>query len=99
MIATLWPVADAGAAELMGRFHRALAGGAAAEVALREAQLALIHSDRRASDATAVRGVGGLAPRAAEQEADLSHPFHWSGFQLYGRPDEARSRHSSLHRE
>lgn len=99
VIATLWPVADAGAAELMGRFHRALAGGAAAEVALREAQLALIHSDRRASDATAVRGVGGLAPRAAEQEADLSHPFHWSGFQLYGRPDEARSRHSSLHRE
>lgn len=100
VVATLWPVADQGAAELMGRFHRALADGAAADVALRQAQLELIHSSgkaRRAGETT--RGVGGLAPRGASLTADLSHPFFWSGFQLYGRPEDPPSAHSSLHPE
>ncbi len=99
VIATLWPVADEGAAELMARFHRAMADGAAADVALRDAQLALIRSAERLQDASTVRGVGGLALRGEGLPADLSHPFYWAGFQLYGRPGDGRSRHSSLHRE
>lgn len=99
VVATLWPIADQGAAELMARFHRALAAGAPADAALREAQLALMRTPTRAMQASVERGVGGLAPRGEGLPADLSHPFYWSGFQLYGRPEDVRSRHSSLHRE
>ena len=99
VVATLWPIADQGAAELMARFHRALAAGAPADAALREAQLALMRTPTRAMQASVERGVGGLAPRGEALPADLSDPFYWSGFQLYGRPEDVPSRHSSLHRE
>jgi len=89
VVATLWPIADHGAAELMGRFHRALAAGATADAALREAQLALIGAAASRQPESPLRGVGGMVRRGAPTEVDLSHPFYWSGFQLYGRPERA----------
>lgn len=89
VVATLWPIADHGAAELMERFHRALAAGATADAALREAQLALIGMAPAAQPESGLRGVGGLTRKGAMADVDLSHPFYWSGFQLYGRPDRA----------
>jgi CHAT domain-containing protein len=88
VVATLWPIADHGAAELMGRFHRALASGASADSALREAQMALIGAAASPTQADSPpRGVGGLARRGDEAEVNLSHPFYWAGFQVYGRPE------------
>lgn len=40
VVGSLWPVDDAATADLMVAFHRALAGGASAAAALRQAQLA-----------------------------------------------------------
>ena len=62
VLASLWSVADASTSTLMRSFYIHLRRGEKKDVALRAAQLALLHSGK----------------------PDLSHPFYWAAFQLYG---------------
>jgi len=70
VLASLWSVADESTAELMRRFYANLEAGMAKDEALRQAQLAFIR--------------GGVAVGEREPARDLSHPFYWAAFQIYG---------------
>jgi CHAT domain-containing protein len=72
VVASLWEVGDASTSVLMSRFYRYLKEGKTKDVALQKAQLDLLRGT--------VRGVGEPAP----SEGDLSHPYFWAAFQLYG---------------
>lgn len=95
IVVSLWPVADASTALLMGRFHQRLRDGAPAARALRQASNWL----RRRSPAELAEARAGLAgcdaqgarlarPQARRATtADCSHPHHWAPFVLIGAPD------------
>ena len=70
VLATLWPVADVGAAPLMVEFYRQLGEKRAMSkaAALREAQLAMLRG--RIKDETGT--------------ADLRHPYFWAPYVLMG---------------
>ncbi len=70
VLASLWSVADESTAELMRHFYANLEAGLAKDEALRAAQLAFIRGQREADGSRAAR--------------DLSDPFYWAAFQLYG---------------
>jgi len=72
VLASLWSVADESTAELMRRFYGNLNAGMAKDEALRQAQLAFIHGPIKV----------GACEGAVDR--DLSHPFYWAAFQLYG---------------
>jgi len=72
VLASLWQVGDVSTGVLMRLFYQHLHAGDAKDEALRQAQVELLRS---ASAAASDGRTGGL---------DLSHPFHWSAFQLYG---------------
>lgn len=80
VVASLWSVSDRSTATLMTRFYAALARGTAVDLALREAQLSMLH-ERETAAAMVRRGVGGLQPaRMAAERADWT----WAAFQVYG---------------
>jgi CHAT domain-containing protein len=92
VLATLWDVNDASTSRLMSDFYsrwvKAPAEGKAE--ALREAQLALLHSTSTA-EGTDERGLvatekPGTTPSKAAQTqlAGYSHPFYWAPFVLIG---------------
>ncbi|MCE7984718.1 MAG: CHAT domain-containing protein [Caldilinea sp. CFX5] len=68
LVVSLWRVEDALSAPLMTTFYRALLAGAPRAAALREAQLALLHRGRAATDAT----------------QRYQHPAYWAPFILIG---------------
>ncbi len=70
VLASLWSVADASTALLMRRFHLGLQAGMSRDEALRAAQLAFI--------------AGPVTTDEGDLPRDLSHPFFWAAFQLYG---------------
>ncbi len=72
VLASLWGVADVSTAELMMRFYAHRQTGESTDQALRAAQLELVRTT--------------LAAKAGDGvvEHDVSHPFHWAAFQLYG---------------
>jgi CHAT domain-containing protein len=72
VLASLWRVADESTAELMKRFYRGLRSGLPKDQALRQAQLAFI------------RGPVAIHSGDKAEDRDLSHPFYWAAFQLYG---------------
>ena len=72
VLASLWSVADESTAELMTRFYSGLKDGLPKDEALRQAQLGFINGP-------IVIGEG-----ESSGERDLSHPFYWAAFQLYG---------------
>lgn len=76
VLASLWPVADRSTSVLMRRFYRNLEGGMRKDEALRAAQLSLIRGESG--------GDGWLTRMLESPPSDLSHPFHWAGFQLSG---------------
>jgi CHAT domain-containing protein len=73
VVASLWAAPDASTAALMQILHEQLHDGTSVDEALRNAQLALIRGpvELSRSDGTT-------------DTADLSHPFAWAGFQLFG---------------
>ncbi len=71
--ASLWDVDDRATAELMVRFYRHLRSGAAKDEALRAAQMELIQGPLRNED--------GAEERV---EMDVSAPFYWAAFQIFG---------------
>ncbi len=74
VLATLWPVADVGAAPLMVEFYRQR--GASRQMsksaALQQAQLAMLRGQLQPEKAT---------PNAPQ---DLSHPYYWAPYVLMG---------------
>jgi len=73
VVASLWSVADQSTAELMRRFYAQLQAGQPKDLALRQAQLELIHGPLRVSDEL-----------GEDAELDATHPFFWAPFQLFG---------------
>ena len=94
VLATLWDVNDASTSRLMSDFYsrwvKAPAEGKAE--ALRQAQLALLHSADASADTADERGLvvtekpGPAQAKAAQQPhiASYSHPFYWAPFVLIG---------------
>lgn len=79
VLASLWAVADEGTQELMHAFYSALAQGMPHAQALRAAQLALLSSEGKASQAQ----TRGLVTSTTHGSGDtLAHPYYWSGFVL-----------------
>jgi CHAT domain-containing protein len=77
IVASLWNVADASTADLMGRFYAQLKAGDAKDVALQKAQLAFLLGHHE---------VEGSATEGAPA-TDLSHPYYWAAFVLIGAWD------------
>lgn len=69
VVASLWNVADSATAALMVRFYRNLRRGVPADEALRGAQVDLLR---------------GPVEVPGEGERDLSAPYYWAAFQLFG---------------
>ena len=70
-LATLWPVEDASAAQLMGQFYQQLKKGNSKLDALRSAQLKLIESFK-------------VKPPFEELKALPPHPYYWAPYVLVG---------------
>lgn len=84
VMASLWPVADEATARLMGDFYKAMVqDGLSKADALRQAQIAMMHSGQSASD----DGDRSMQSRHAMKTAvsqGFSHPYFWSPFILMG---------------
>ncbi|OYQ62508.1 hypothetical protein B9G53_21795, partial [Pseudanabaena sp. SR411] len=83
-IASLWKVSDEGTQALMQKLYESLKQkDMSSSEALRQAQIAMIHSDNKGmgSDRASIRVVGTL-PNATSGQ--FSHPFYWSAFILIG---------------
>jgi CHAT domain-containing protein/tetratricopeptide (TPR) repeat protein len=95
VLASLWDVDDASTSKLMSDFYARWVGLPAAgkAEALRQAQLAFLHGGGAAATETrgfktvsqAGPGVAAAAATvAAKATPDLSHPYYWAPFVLYG---------------
>jgi len=90
VLASLWPVQDRKAQQLMARFYRERERLGDDALALRAAILAGMGATTDA-DGDALRGVGGLSARVAPAR-DVPLPFDWAVFQLYGAGRQGRAR-------
>jgi CHAT domain-containing protein len=85
VIASLWAVNDGGTQALMNAFYSALKKDKITKTeALRQAQIAMIKSDRPAnpSQRASIEIIqNGVPP---EVGSHLSHPFYWAPFILIG---------------
>jgi CHAT domain-containing protein len=87
VLASLWDVNDASTSRLMSDFYsRWVKNPAAGKAeALRQAQLALLHSSDAAPNATKERGPQlEQDESSAARDAKYSHPFFWAPFVLIG---------------
>ncbi len=75
VLGSLWAVDDRGTQILMSQFYGSLAQGATKTDSLRQAQLAMIQSDR-------TKGIGTAEDPQTKKR--LSHPFYWAAFVLTG---------------
>jgi CHAT domain-containing protein len=87
-LASLWSVSDLGTLALMSEFYNALGQGAGKAQALRKAQLQLLQGKVSLQNGKLITREGNalsLPPELAQQsELDLSHPYFWSSFMLFG---------------
>ncbi len=72
VIASLWSVADNTTADLMVRFYRHLISGKSKDEALQAAQVEFI------------RGSIEVEKGGEKVQSDVSSPYYWAAFQLYG---------------
>jgi CHAT domain-containing protein len=88
VMATLWPISDESTAQLMAQFYRGLLEEELDKaLALRAAQVAMIHGGGDAVAMLVKRGAHGVdedAGAAPEKRQPHSHPYYWSAFILMG---------------
>ncbi|MGD0797434.1 MAG: tetratricopeptide repeat protein [Acidobacteriaceae bacterium] len=87
VLATLWDVSDTSTSQLMSDFYarwvKDPADGKAE--ALRQAQLALLHSGAGGPESKAERGLAVVDETAEAQHVEgYAHPFYWAPFVLIG---------------
>ncbi len=91
VLASLWPINDAGTVALMSEFYQDLKQTPIKAEALKQAQLAMLKGkvsfvagQLRGSEIS-VSLPSTLTNLNIEQQ-DLSHPFYWAGFTMIGNP-------------
>ena len=91
VLATLWPINDAGTVALMSEFYQDLKETPIKAEALKQAQLAMLQgkvsfvSGQLRGSEVSVSLPPALTRLNIEQQ-DLSHPFYWAGFTMIGNP-------------
>jgi len=90
-VASLWYVSDEGTLGLMTEFYNHLDDVTIKAEALRQAQLGMLRGEVKIEDGqlrgSTVRSAISLPPELAVIEnANLSHPYYWSGFTTIGSP-------------
>lgn len=91
VLATLWPVNDAGTVALMSEFYQDLKETPIKAEALKLAQIAMLKgkvsfaSGQLRGSEVSVSLPPALTRLNIEQK-DLSHPFYWAGFTMIGNP-------------
>lgn len=84
VMASLWPVSDAATPRLMHSFyHGMMAGGLDKAEALRQAQIAMLHSNDTSTD-TENRAAAALDDPSPAAPVGFEHPYFWSAFVLMG---------------
>ncbi|MGL5035394.1 MAG: CHAT domain-containing protein [Microcystaceae cyanobacterium] len=88
VIASFWPVSDAGTLALMSEFYQRLKITADKSEALRQAQLAMVKGQvyLQGGELISSRGSVTLPETLNNNQTSLSHPFYWAGFSLIGSP-------------
>lgn len=81
VIASLWPIADQGTAELFARYY--VSGDGDPAYAWQRTARSALSKPVFTSSSDVERGVGGVTRRAAD--AHLL-PYHWASLQVYGQP-------------
>jgi len=86
VLASLWPVSDAGTAPLMIRFYRGLPNAPSKAIALQEAQLAFLHGDVtiKNNQILGIQGMSNIPFATTSNKINLKHPYFWSSFTLVG---------------
>ena len=91
VVASLWPINDAGTVALMSEFYQDLKQTPIKAEALKQAQLAMLKGQvsfvagqLRGSELS-VSLPSALTDLNIEQQ-DLAHPFYWAGFTMIGNP-------------
>ncbi|NES21582.1 MAG: CHAT domain-containing protein, partial [Symploca sp. SIO3E6] len=89
VLASLWSVDDVGTLGLMVEFYQQMREVSIKAEALRQAQLAMLRGEAYIEDGTFYWS-GSSIPLPSHlklpKNADLSHPYYWSGFTLIGSP-------------
>ena len=91
VLATLWPINDAGTVALMSEFYQDLKETPIKAEALKQAQLAMLNG-KVSLVSGQLRGSDGsisLPPALTDfnlEQPDLAHPFYWAGFTMIGNP-------------
>ncbi|MEC4805323.1 MAG: CHAT domain-containing protein, partial [Jaaginema sp. PMC 1080.18] len=89
VVASLWYASDIGTLALMSEFYNRLETNALKSEALRQAQLALIHSQVEVEGDRLVGPFGSIQlpeTLANVGDRDFEHPYYWAGFSLIGSP-------------
>lgn len=81
VIASYWSINDQTTALFMERFYTHHKAGASLDESLRRAQREFINKT------VSLKDKGFLSGLFSEKEPDISHPFYWAAFQLYGPGD------------
>jgi CHAT domain-containing protein len=86
VLASLWPVSDAGTAPLMIRFYRGLPKASSKAVALQEAQLAFLRGEVtiKNNQILGIQGMSNIPLTTASNQLNLQHPYFWASFTLVG---------------
>ena len=89
-MASIWAVSDLGTLALMGEFYSQLDRQPIKAEALRSAQLSMLYQETQIVDGQLVtptdEGIPLPNDLTADGQADLSHPYYWSGFTMIGSP-------------
>ncbi|HBL58395.1 MAG TPA: hypothetical protein DDZ80_07715, partial [Cyanobacteria bacterium UBA8803] len=88
-LGSLWYVSDEGTLGLMATFYEQLKQAPIKAEALRQAQLAMIHTQVKVGNGQVLtpQGTIPLPPELAQVgERELTHPYYWSAFTLIGNP-------------